>query len=417
MPRTGQESSPDEVEAVIKALRELASRKGMTRAKLYKATAILQIIDRRNPGADLASQVESADALIRRQVDNVRNTLDHRLLTAGLNLDGRSGSSIENRLLDAIRELEIADHKVFVPESLIGRFRYDLLRELAWRILTGGLPTRAPEVTRDEFAAAARQLALGRYREAVQILRDLISSTEHNQVRQDAWRTIATMAVERSQYDEAESAFLEALSVPTDSHEGKELTNAIDRYASRLQREEDYERAAAIVSTALATFFWNAWLWRRYGCVKWYAGDLITAYSALSTALERGYPRLQVLHARGQVLAELGRYAEAIEELTEALSLKRLPRSNAYLHSARAFAVGMTGDLKAALQEFSEAEAAVPDSGELHFWRALCLKQHGLEAESRAGLERALAANAAPLNRPKREKAIELLEAWSPGYV
>ena len=417
MPRTGQEGSPDEVEAVIKDLRELASRKGLTRAKLHKATTILEIIDRRNPGADLASQVESADALIRRQVDNVRNTLDHRLLTAGLNLDGRSGSSIENRLLDAIRELEIADHKVLVPESLMGRFRYELLRELAWRILTGGPSTPVPTPPRDEFAVAVRLVAQGRHPEATQLLRTVASSTEDNQVRQDAWRTIATMAVERSQYDEAESAFLEALAVPTESLKGGKLTMAIDRYASRLTREEDYDRAAAIVSTALAKFFWSGWLWRRYGCVKWYAGDLITAYAALSTALDRGYARSRVLHARGQVLAELGRYSEAIEELTEAFTFSRSVLSNAYIHSARAFAIGMTGDLEVALHEFSEAETVIPDSGWLYFWRALCLKQHGLDDESRTELERALKANAAPLNRPKREKAIELLEVWSPGYV
>lgn len=411
MPRTGQEGSPDEVEAVIKDLRKLAYRKGMTRAKLHNATAILEITDLRNPGADLASKVEGAEALIRRQIDNVRNTLDHRLLTAGLNLDGRSGSSIENRLLDAVRELEIADHKVLVPESLIGRFRYDLLRELAWRILTGGPPTQVPTPPRDEFAVAVRLVAQGRHPEAAQLLRTVASSTEDNQVRQDAWRTIATMAVERNQYDEAESAFFEALAVPTESLKGGKLTMAIDRYASRLTREEDYERATAIVSTALAKFFLSGWLWRRYGCVKWYAGDLITAYSALSTALERGYARSRVLHARGQVLAELGRYSEAIEELTEALTFSRSSLSNAYLHSARAFAVGMTGDLDTALQEFSIAEAVIPDSGSLHFWRALCLKQHGKTSESRAGLERALQAMAAPLNRVKREKAIELLEA------
>lgn len=62
-------------------------------------------------------------------------------------------------------------------------------------------------------------------------------------------------------------------------------------------------------------------------------------------------------------------------------------------------------------------ELIISDNGWLHFWRALCLKQHGLDDESRAGLERALQANAAPLNRVKREKATALLEAWSPGYV
>ena len=72
-------------------------------------------------------------------------------------------------------------------------------------------------------------------------------------------------------------------------------------------------------------FLEGRWLWRRYGCVKWYAGELLDAYAALTLALDLGYPASRVFHARGQVLAELGRYDDAIEELTEAL---RIPRSS-----------------------------------------------------------------------------------------
>lgn len=412
MPRTGQEESPDEVEAVIKALRELAYRKGMTRAKLHKAKAILEIMERRHPDADLAVQVERADVLIRQQVDNFRNVTDHRLLSAGLNLDGRAETSIDERLLVAIRELEVDHDLKLQSDTLLGRFRYDLLRELAWRILTGGPPTPVPTPPRSEFAVAARLVAQGRHGEATQLLRGVANSAEDIAVRRDAWRTIATMAVERNRYDDAESAFREALAVPVASRKGGQLAMAIDRYARRLTSEEEYDRAAAIVSEALRNFFWGGWLWRRYGCVKWYAGDLITAYAALSTALERDYPRSRVLHARGQVLAELGRYGEAIEELTEALTFARSDFSNAQLCSARAFSVGMSGDLDAALGEFAAAELIIPDSAWLHFWRASCQKHHGQTIEAQAGLKRALAASAVPLNRPKREQAVQLLGAW-----
>ncbi len=74
-----------------------------------------------------------------------------------------------------------------------------------------------------------------------------------------------------------------------------------------------------------------------------------------------------MLHARRQVLAELGRYGEAIEELTEALTFSRSDFSNAQLRSAHAFSVGTTGDLDAALGEFAAAELIIPDSAWLHF--------------------------------------------------
>ena len=60
-------------------------------------------------------------------------------------------------------------------------------------------------------------------------------------------------------------------------HRGGQLAMAIDRYAKRLTEEEDYDRALAIVTKGLTVFLEGRWLWRRYGCVKWYAGELFDA--------------------------------------------------------------------------------------------------------------------------------------------
>jgi tetratricopeptide (TPR) repeat protein len=107
----------------------------------------------------------------------------------------------------------------------------------------------------------------------------------------------------------------------------------------------------------------------------------------------------------------MGQYEVAIEELEEALRIPRSALSQARARSARAFAVGMAGDLQAALANFRLAERVIPDSGWLHYWRALCLLEHGFVAEAVVGLDRALQAKSAALNRPKRERARELLEA------
>jgi tetratricopeptide (TPR) repeat protein len=115
------------------------------------------------------------------------------------------------------------------------------------------------------------------------------------------------------------------------------------------------------------------------------------------------------VHARGQVLAEMGRYYEAIEQLDLALSYPRSTLSAAIAHSARAFAIGMLGDLDEALNEFGTAERVMPDSGWLHYWRGLCLIQHGRDEEAQHQLRAALDARMPPVNRPKREHADRLL--------
>ena len=97
------------------------------------------------------------------------------------------------------------------------------------------------------------------------------------------------------------------------------------------------EMASELVSSALQSLPNNGFLWQRLGCIRWYSGDLIGSYSALTTALNEGEERSRVIHARGQVLAEMGKYQLAIVELNEALTTQRSAHSAAYLRSARAY--------------------------------------------------------------------------------
>jgi len=155
--------------------------------------------------------------------------------------------------------------------------------------------------------------------------------------------------------------------------------------------------------------FESLWLWRRYGCIKWYAGELVDAYAALTMALDLGYSASRVFHARGQVLAELGRYDEAIEQLTEALRVPRSAVSQAEAISARAYAIGMSGSLEEALDGFREAEQVISFSSWLHYWRGLCFYHHGKPAEALMNLALAVGPDTASLNRPKRVNAERLI--------
>lgn len=412
MPRADTEL-PEEVNSVADGLRAVAKRDGLTRAKLARAPALLSLVTESAP-ANQAEQARLVESLIRRHVNAVPSSRDHALLVAGLNLDGAAGKSIESRVTEVVAEIDRGSPDYLEAESAIGRFRYELLNELAWRLGGGGpLSTGHPSPSLP-LALAERLLSQGRNAEAAARLRQLATGDPDGLTRREAWRTLAIHAYERGDYDMADDAFAKALRHPGTGTRGGKLAMAIDRYAVRLTNEEYYERALAVVEDALGVYFDGRWLWRRYGCVKWYANDLLGAYAALSVALERGYPRSRVFHARGQVLAELGRYDEAVEELSQALAAPRSDLSTAYAQSARAFARGMSVGLAPALNEFESAERTIPDSGWLHYWRALCLHRHGHLDEARVGMQRALASTTSPLNRCKREHATRFLAEPTP---
>jgi tetratricopeptide (TPR) repeat protein len=410
---------PAEVKEVAEALLTLSHKEGLTRAKLTKLPALLALTVKTLPEGSLAERARVAEDMIRTQVNSIRNLRDRVLLAAALNLDqvpdravqARLNKSIEERMFEACDSTISSRSPYYLePISAEGYFRYVLTVDLALRLL-GGAPTYAmPRPPSDDLDLAIRLQRSHDQISATEVLTRIANSSNNQRERREAWRLIATTAYESGNYDDAESAFEMALRNVDNMHRGGQLAMAIDRYAKRLTEEEDYSRALAIVSKGLAVFLEGRWLWRRYGCVKWYAGELFDAYAALTVALDLGYPASRVFHARGQVLAELGQYDDAIEELTEALRIPRSSQSAALARSARAFAMGMSGDLGPALEEFRDAEQIIPFSSWLHYWRGLCYLEHGQPDEASKSLVLALGRNMTTLNRLKRENAQRLLD-------
>lgn len=401
---------PAEVKELADALLELSHREGLTRVKITRLPALLGVTNKRLPDASMAERARLVEDLIRTQVNSIRNRRDRVLLTAGLNLEQEPDSSFESRINVACDFTIGKDSPHFLePESGQGRFRYVLTVDLALRLL-GGAPTYgAPIPPSDDLDMAVRLLRGHRVPAAVRVLKRVATESGVERDRREAWRLLARIAYESGELDGAELAFERALHNVAGMRRGGKLAMDIDRYAHLLTDMEEYDRATAIVSRALLVFFEGRWLWRRYGCIKWYAGDLLDAYAALTNALDLGYPASRALHARGQVLAELGRYDDAIEELTEVLRVPRSPDSQAIAHSGRAFAKGMSSSLEPALEEFALAEAVIPYSAWLYYWRGLVYYQHQRLPEALADFRVALSPETSALTRTRRERAEQLV--------
>ena len=196
-----------------------------------------------------------------------------------------------------------------------------------------------------------------------------------------------------------------------DEHDHHNADRLRARLAAHHQRAARYADALALIDAALPANPDSARLWRRRGIVQWYDGQLPEAYASLSTALMLGFRRHSILHARGQVLAEWGAHAAAIDELTEVIEHAGPmgPVSRAYARSARAYAIAQGGDLPRALTEFRTAEDVIPESGWLHYFRALAYLDAGQPETAERGLRRALACEGTRLNPVKAERARELL--------
>ena len=415
VPRRPVDDVPEEVKTVAAALLELSYKEGLTRGKLIRSPALLALTSSRYPNAEPPEQARRAEEMIRLHVNSIRNVRDRVILAAALNLDQEPGTSFENRISKACDTTigKYSPHFI-TPDGAQGRFRYALTVDLALRLLGGSPAYAMPRPPSDDLELAVRLQRSHQTDSAIQVLKRVTDADEKSD-RRHAWRLLATIAYEGGDYDGAEVAFDMALRDAVGMRRGGKLTVAIDRYARRLTEEEDYDRALAIVAKGISVAFESLWLWRRYGCIKWYAGELVDAYAALTMALDLGYSASRVFHARGQVLAELDRYEEAIEQLTEALRVPRSAVSRAEAISARAFAIGMSGDLEEALDEFREAAQVIPFSSWLHYWRGLCCYHHGRPTEAAMNLALALGPETASLNRPKRERALGLLKELSVG--
>lgn len=252
----------------------------------------------------------------------------------------------------------------------------------------------------------------GRNQEARATLLRAVAVTKDPNERVAVWRELGEAHYALSEEAEGEAAFQSAIvdADRADLHrEANELRNLL---ASRLVRADRFDEALVVVDEGLLVALRDPILWRRRGVVLWYAHRYPEAYAALTTALNCGLARRRVIHARGQVLAEWGHYAAAIDELSEAIEQAPTFVAEAYARNARAFAYGSIGDMERALEEFAMAEKVTPGNGWLHYFRARCYDRNGDARRATEGYRRALACQSPALNSGKRQDALNRLENY-----
>jgi tetratricopeptide (TPR) repeat protein len=408
--REDREKLPDDVRKLASQLLTLASRHGVNEQKLGQCTALLERARELRPAASGPVLIQEARELLQLTVRGFSNTRDRDLLWAGLNLDSSfTESTPRNRILTVWRDWDSESPDYLTDESALDRFRNTLINRLAWRI--AGKSEWIP--AESDLELAKRYFNQGRFNQAEQKLRDLLADERLSPTdRATAWLFMSDIYQRRDAYGEAANAVQNALAASTSVDRQADLETLIvpvDRLAVRLTDTEQYELAEQITTLALSLLPNSGRLWRRLGCVQWYAGELVGALAAFNAALTNGESRSHVIHERGQVLAELGQFRAAIEELTEALNYPRSKDSEAFVRSTRAYAYGMTKDLKIALSEFAIAENVTPNNAWLYYFRGLCYLFNEMNDDAKREFQKSLTKTLPPLTRIKRERAKHLL--------
>ncbi len=285
---------------------------------------------------------------------------------------------------------------------------------LVWRTerddSTPHVCTWSSEKLRYSFDLALSRMSTGEHERAAQGLRLALrdAEKEHNPcltcVRR-AWRQLGELSYGQGDLRAAESSYMQAIKVAVDDGDEAAATHYTDRLAALFMYSDDFSHAIEVISVRLSRRPQDGRLWRRYGVIRWYEGLLLDAYASLSLALNLGVPTPRIYHARGQVLAELGLFAEAVVELSQVIETPLAQDSLAYAISSRAYAFAGLGDFDRAMREFSMAENITPDNAWLHYFRAISYDKKGKRNEAVSGYQQALRLKLPALNKPKREYA------------
>lgn len=182
--------------------------------------------------------------------------------------------------------------------------------------------------------------------------------------------------------------------------------------ARRLTQRSDFVAAHAVLDEGLRHHPEEGVFWRRKGIVHWYAHEYSDAVACLNSARANGIPLTRIVHSRGQVLAEWGNFAAAVDDLTQAIDEATSPANAAYARSTRAYAIANLGDFDLAMSEFAIAEHVTPENAWLHFFRALCHDKEGNREQAIEGLRRSLKFDVPALNQLKRVQAIAQLKQY-----
>lgn len=394
--------------ALGKSLQHLARYDGVTAEHAYEIQRKHRII--RDVGMGTRPHAEQGAAVLERieSAINAFEVRDRVVLRHGLGLDahgkadpltGRSGARF--RISLGVKAL-IKD-KVYCAgnQTEYDRFRNRLLDQLATR-----LESHHPVALFSSRAKAAMERLIegNRSSEVLTSLRNRLPSVDDADKQLEIFAWIARAELARDQEESATDALRSACELAR-PEEDADLAEVVHSLSNRLISSNRGVEADHLFSSLLVVCSNSGLLWRVSSSAKWYSGDYVGALAGLKMALDHGYAEHSVLHARGQILAELGRYEDAISDLLRCINeTERGPFSVAYAKSALAYCYGMIHQPDQWERYSQESVEIAPENAWHYYRKAIYLSTIGDQDGAADAARKAFNLEAPALIRSQRER-------------
>jgi len=275
-----------------------------------------------------------------------------------------------------------------------------------------------PTATRRKGTPAQRRIEsfmrTGRFQFARRaLLEALDDNTLDRRERHWMYEHLATTSTALNEKDKATEALESAIAHAAATDLPDEEISSRDRLATYHQKRAVFQDAQVILDGGLQRHPDAARLWLRKGYVHWYEQNFSSAFAALTTALKYGSPRLTVIFARGQILAEWGNVDAALADINEYLAAPdRRVVNIARIRGARALAWAQMGRWDEAFAEFDAVEDMKLESSWFYYNRGVCHAAAGQQDLAAKYLIRSLQCRSPLINPPRRRKAIALLKEF-----
>ena len=305
-------------------------------------------------------------------------------------------------------------------EELVKDFMEQLIKEFpdeaenirtAYETSLDQLPLNA---TRRKGTRAERRiqsfLRTGQFQYARRAVLEALDDMLDDRERHTMYEHLATVSLALGEKDKAMGALQSAVEHAMATELVDEELSSRDRLAARYQKRTDFHDAHVVLEAGLLRHPEAARLWLRKGYAHWYEQNFSSAFAVLTTALMYGSPRLTVIFARGQVLAEWGNAEAALVDIEEYLTAPDRRTVNiARLRGARAYAWAQMKRWSDAFAEFDAVESMKLESAWIYYNRGVCHAAAGQQTEATEYLIRSLRCRLPLINPPRRCKALALL--------
>lgn len=207
----------------------------------------------------------------------------------------------------------------------------------------------------------------------------------------------------------------QALKSSRNLHETEREVTALVGLAAAYQTRGDLESALKHGKEAVRL---NPSDWRGYyacAMAHWYEGRFQEAATAFTSVLQLQSEDLGSLLGRGQCLAELGQFDQAIADLDRIIITNNDDAVRSYARRGRAVAYAGLGRIDEALTELDLCVKTMPDNAWAFMSRAEVLLKAGRIAEAVSDLNQALERKGPPLTPYLRQKAMGYLKKYGSG--